>query len=77
MARTGKNVNVEAPIYALDKNRGSLRIPCYSGDETYATVRSLKFINRTAYDNHVFELEIGGKRYRFNKDEILAGLQYV
>ena len=77
MARIGKKVNIEDPIYALDKNKGYVRIPVFNGDVKYITIGNLKFKNRYAYDHNIFELQIENKIYRLNKDELLAGLQYV
>jgi len=75
MARTGKKVDIENPMYALDKNRGSLRIPTVGNSPLW--IHSLKFRNRTAYDNHIFEFEFEGKKFRVHKDELMEGLQYV
>lgn len=75
MSRQGKIVNIENPEYAFDKNRGYVRIPTMEGGRL--AVQSLKYTNRYAYDQHVFELIIDDKKVRINKDDLLAGLQYV
>lgn len=75
MSRQGIYVNVEDPIYMLDKNRGYFRMRSYNGG--YVTLESLKHINRDAYDANYFDLIVDGKKYRIQKDELLAGLQYV
>jgi hypothetical protein len=76
MPRIGKLVNIENPLYALDRNRGSLRIPSHNG-KGEIWIHSLKFRNKDAYDNHIFEIQIGEEKIRIHKDELLAGLQYV
>lgn len=76
MARKGKRVNIDDPIYCLDKNRGYVRIPTY-GDHSSVEVGSLKFRNRWAYDQNAFVLIIDGKEIILNKDELQEALQYV
>jgi hypothetical protein len=76
MARIGKRVSIENPMYALDKNRGYLRIPSY-GDNKNVEIVSLKFRNRWAYDQHAFKLVIDGKETILNKDELMEAIQYV
>jgi hypothetical protein len=73
--RQGKIVDVNNPAYLLDKNKGVFRVPTLNGE--YFEVRNLKFKNRDAYDANYFELRVGDKAYRVQKDELLAGLQYV
>lgn len=66
---------MQEAIYALDKNRGYVRIPTVEGD--FIILQCLKHTNRYAYDHHVFEMIVGNKKVRINKDEFLGGLQYV
>jgi hypothetical protein len=73
--RQGKIVDVDNPTYLLDKNKGTFRVPIMGGE--YFEVQNLKFKNRDAYDANYFDLKVGGKVYRIQKDELLAGLQYV
>lgn len=73
--RQGKIVDVTNPTYLLDKNRGSFRVPILNNG--YFEIQNLKFKNREAYDANYFDLKIGDEVYRIQKDELLAGLQYV
>lgn len=75
MSRQGMNVNIDDPIYLLDKNRGYFRIKTVQGKSL--VVKSLKHDSREAYDANYFALVIDGKVHRVQKDELLAGLQYV
>jgi hypothetical protein len=77
MARKGKRVNTEDPIYLLDKNRGFLRIPVYPASNGYIEFRSLKHTNREAFDNNYFDLKVGDEVYRLHRDEIQEALTYV
>lgn len=77
MARKGKRVNIEDPIYLLDKNRGFLRIPVYPASNGYIEFRSLKHTNREAFDNNYFDLKVGDEVYRLHRDEIQEALTYV
>ena len=40
-------------------------------------VRSLKNINRSAYDAHLAEFEIDGKKARVNVEDVKGALRYV
>jgi hypothetical protein len=40
-------------------------------------IRSLKRINRTAYDTHLCEVEINGVRARVNIEDLKSALRYV
>lgn len=73
--RRGTNINIEDPIYLLDKNRGFLRIPTTNGD--WLELRNLKFKNREAFDLNYFEINLGGKVTRIQKDELLEALSFV
>lgn len=75
MSRQGMNVNVNDPIYLLDKNRGYFRVKTVRGKSL--VVKSLKHDCREAYNANYFSLVIDGKEHRIQKDELLAGLQYV
>lgn len=77
MARKGKRINIEDPIYLLDKNRGSLRIPVYPASNGWVEFRSLKYTNREAFNNNYFDLVIDGNVYRLHRDEFQEALQYV
>ena len=77
MARKGKRINTEDPIYLLDKNRGFLRIPVYPASNGYIEFRSLKHTNREAFDNNYFDLKVGDEVYRLHRDEIQEALTYV
>jgi hypothetical protein len=75
MARIGKKVNPEDPIYLLDKKRGVFNVPIVGGGSL--VVRNLKYINRDAFDANYFEIEVDGNKYRLNRDELEEGLRYV
>lgn len=75
--RKGKYVNLEDPIYLLDKQRGSLRLPTYSGDVPFIELRNLKFKNRQAFDENLFELRIGEIVIRIHKDELSEAQRYI
>jgi len=40
-------------------------------------VRSLKRLNRTAYDAHLCQMEIGGEKVRINVEDLKRALRYV
>jgi hypothetical protein len=40
-------------------------------------VRSLKRLNRMAYDTHLVEVEMGGVKGRFNIEDIRSALKYT
>lgn len=75
MARQGKNVDINDPLYLLDKNRGEVRIPSLGGE--WIQLCNLKFKNRTAYDANYFEMKFEGKVLRVQKDELMEALAYV
>lgn len=74
--RNGKLVNENDPIYLLDKNKGFCRIPTLTPCE-WLEVQNLKFANREAYDNNYFDLKVGKKTYRVQKDDLEMALKYV
>ena len=54
-----------------------IRVKDWSGGGHQLKVRSLKNKNRTAYDRHLCEVEIDGRRTVVNVDDLTKAIRYV
>lgn len=75
--RLGKFVNIEDPLYLLDKNKGTVSIPTYSGNVPRLKIINLRHKNKVAYDNNIVELEVGQYRFRVHKDELTEAMKFA
>ena len=54
-----------------------IKVHNWSGNGSCISIRSLKNKNRTAYDRHLCEVEIDGKRVIINVDDLTKAIRYV
>jgi hypothetical protein len=74
--RTSRPMLTHTQAMAIEEGR-AITVHNWTGNGEVLKIRSLKEKNRTAYDAHLCEVDIGGRRVVVNVEDLTRSLRYV